>query len=214
MGNAALIFSGVPYTCLNQCDICKPENLQQYPWIWNHWKMLKCLSKQDLLLLLELSLNGTMLPMWGWLWSWKISFTSLKKISCLKMRFNLEKLGFWMCQDVKSSMFPWRHDKQFSLNFILKSRHCEKATKFGKISHLLWRLLQCVEINPDLNFGQYKSSMYFEVWIDFLENWKKKIILTLAVLLFDYFSNIVSQSLYSINYFEEETYKLSWLKIL
>ena len=207
--------------------ICKPENLQQYPWIWNHWKMLKCLSKQDLLLLLgsfqlefasisgvinhmtcykfstligwnysiqtgeqilkrffkincppmravefitghmiynlvytckfqlkttlELSLNGTMLPMLGWLWSWKVSFTSLKKIFCLKMRFKLERLGFWMCQDVKNTMFPWRHDKQFCWNFILKSRHCEKATKFEKISNLFWRLLQCVKINPDLS---------------------------------------------------------------
>ena len=110
---------------------------------------------------LELSLNGTMLPMWGWLWSWKISFTSLKRISCLKMRFNLEKLGFWMCQDVKNTMFPWRHDKQFCINFILKSRHCEKATKFEKISHLFWFLLHCVEINPDLNFGQYKPRLFY-----------------------------------------------------
>ena len=62
-----------------------------------------------------------------------------------------------------------------------------------------------MEINPDLNFGQYKSSMYFEVWIDFLE---KKNILTLAALLFDCFSNIVSQSLYPISkYFEDKTHK-------
>ena len=110
---------------------------------------------------LELSLNGTMLPMWGWLWSWKISFTSLKRISCLKMRFNLEKLGFWMCQDVKNTMFPWRHDKQFCINF-----------KTFWEGHKIWKNLPPVLIFTALRRNQSR----FEF----------RSIQTSTVLLFDY----------------------------